>query len=89
MDLLNGDDYTMLLKESYFNPRQNDAASDVPEINYAPLFSEYNQYNDNTDWLKEVTQVGLRQNHYLTVSDGPTQNIFAVPFQFIFQNDHA
>ena len=44
MDLLNGDDYTMLLKEAYFNPRQNNSASNIPEINYAPSFSEYNQY---------------------------------------------
>lgn len=70
MDLLNGDDYTMLLKEAYFNPKQNNYASNIPEINYDPNFSEYNQYNDNTDWLKEVTQVGLRQNHYLTVEGG-------------------
>ena len=32
-----------------------------------------------------------RRHHKNTQSqgDGPTQNIFAVPFQFIFQNDHA
>ena len=78
MDLLNGDDYTMLLKESYFNPRQNDAASDVPEINYDPLFPEYHQYNDNTDWLKEVTQIGLRQNHYLTINGGGEKARFRI-----------
>lgn len=70
MDLLNGDDYTMLLKESYFNPKQSDAASNVPEINYDPTFSEYEQYNNNTDWLDAVTQIGLRQNHSLTISGG-------------------
>ena len=68
MELLNGDDYTMLLKEAYFNPRQNDASSNVREINYDHNFSEWRQYDDNTDWLKEVTQVGLRQNHYITVN---------------------
>ena len=78
MELLNGDDYTMLLKEAYFNPRQNDAAASIPEINYDPLFSEYNQYNDNTDWLKEVTQVGLRQNHYLTVNGGGEKATFRI-----------
>ena len=40
-ELLNGDDYTMLLKESYFNPEQSDAASNIPELNYDPSFSEY------------------------------------------------
>ena len=55
-DLLNGDDYTMMLKEAYFNPRQDDNASDgnrIPEINYlddTSDFTEWRQYRDNTDW---------------------------------------
>ncbi len=69
--MLNGDDYTMLLKEAYFNPEQNDNASaSVREINYDPTFSEYEQYNNNTDWRDAVTQWGLRQNHYVTISGG-------------------
>ena len=78
MDLLNGDDYTMLLKESYFNPQQSDAASDIPEINYDPTFSEYEQYNNNTDWRDAVTQWGLRQNHYLTISGGGERATFRI-----------
>ena len=77
MDLLSGDDYTMLLKESYFNPKQNDAASqNVPEINYTGL--EARQYDDNTDWLDQVTQWGLRQNHYLTVEGGGERALFRI-----------
>ena len=86
MDLLNGDDYTMLLKEAYFNPRQNNSASNIPEINYAPSFSEYNQYNDNTDWLDEVTQWGLRQNHYLTVNGGGEKARFRISAGFDKEN---
>ena len=66
--LLSGDDYTMLLKESYFNPEQSDVASNIPELNYDPTFSEYEQYNNNTDWVDAVTQFGLRQQHNLNVS---------------------
>ena len=77
--LLNGDDYTMLLKESYFNPSQNDGASaNVREINYDPTFSEYEQYNNNTDWRKAVTQWGLRQNHYVTISGGGEKASFRI-----------
>lgn len=78
MKLLSGDDYTMLLKEAYFNPRQNDNASNIPEINYDPTFSEYEQYNNNTDWRKEVTRIGLRQNHYLTVEGGGERATFRI-----------
>lgn len=76
--LLNGDDYTMLLKESYFNPEQSDVASNIPEISYDPNFSEYEQYNNNTDWRKAVTQWGIRQNHYLTISGGGERATFRI-----------
>ena len=77
-DLLSGDDYTMLLKESYFNPQQSDAAANIVELNYDPSYSEYEQYNNNTDWRDAVTQWGLRQNHYLTVSGGGEKATFRI-----------
>ena len=83
-DLLSGDDYTMMLKEAYFNPRQNDDASDadrIPEINYldqASGFTEWRQYRDNTDWRDAVTQWGLRQNHYATISGGGEKASFRI-----------
>ena len=83
-DLLNGDDYTMMLKEAYFNPRQDDNASDqtrIPEINYLDEtggFSEWRQYRDNTDWRDAVTQTGLRQNHYVTISGGGEKASFRI-----------
>ena len=36
MRMLNGDQYTMLMKEAYYNPELSDAASDIPEFNYDP-----------------------------------------------------
>ncbi len=83
-DLLSGDDYTMMLKEAYFNPRQDDNASDasrIPEINYLDDtggFSEWRQYRDNTDWRDAVTQWGLRQNHYVTISGGGEKASFRI-----------
>lgn len=76
--LLSGDDYTMLLKESYFNPEQSDNASNIKELNYDPTFSEYEQYNNNTDWVDAVTQFGLRQNHYLSVTGGGEKATFRI-----------
>ena len=76
--LLSGDDYTMLLKEAYFNPEQKDGAANIPEINYDPTFSEYEQYNNNTDWQDAVTQLGLRQNHYVSVTGGGEKASFRI-----------
>ena len=76
--MLNGDEYTMLLKEEYFNPQMSDAASDIPEINYDPSFAEYEMYNNNTNWLKEVKKTGWRQNYYLALSGGGEKANFRV-----------
>lgn len=76
--LLNGDEYTMLLKEEYFNPQLSDEASNIPELNYAPSFPEYEMYNNNTDWLKEVKQTGWRQNHYVALSGGGEKAHFRI-----------
>jgi TonB-linked SusC/RagA family outer membrane protein len=77
-DMLSGNDYTMLLKESYFNPQLSDAAADIRELNYDPNFSEYEQYNNNTDWVDAVTQWGLRQNHYLSLTGGGEKASFRI-----------
>ena len=68
--LLNGDEYTMLLKEEYFNPSMSDARSNIPEINYDPSFPEYEMYNNNTDWLKAVKKVGWQHGHTIALSGG-------------------
>ena len=81
MDMLSGDDYTMLLKEEYFNPAQNDAASSgVNEINYLDRakFADANMYDDNTDWRSAVTKFGLQQNHYLTIAGGGERAQFRI-----------
>ena len=83
-DLLSGDDYTMMLKEAYFNPRQDDNASNmsnIPEINYPTAtdgFPDWRQYRDNTDWRDAVTQWGLRQNHYATITGGGEKASFRI-----------
>ena len=83
-DLLSGDDYTMMLKEAYFNPRQNDNASNkyaIPEINYVDdpsILADWRQYRANTDWRDAVTQWGLRQNHYATITGGGEKASFRI-----------
>lgn len=76
--MLNGDEYTMLLKEEYFNPSLSDDASNIVELNYNPSFSEYEMYNNNTDWLDAVKQVGFRQNHNVSLSGGGEKAHFRI-----------
>ena len=81
MKLLNGDEYTMLLKEEYFNPHLRAGASDnIDEINYKSggEFSEYQMYNNNTDWVDAVKKTGWRQNHYVALSGGGEKAHFRI-----------
>lgn len=84
MKLLNGDDYTMYMKESLFNPQLSSAFSTkgnslyIPEINYDKQFSEYNMYNDNTDWVSAIQQTGIYQQHHFNLSGGGTKANFYI-----------
>ena len=70
-NLLSGDDYTMLMKEEFYNPAQSSTATtNINELNYNKSWSEYENWNNNTDWVNAVTQFGQAHNHYLTISGG-------------------
>ncbi len=76
--LLNGDQYTMLMKEAYFNPTLSDNASDIREFNYDKSWNEYEMYNNNTDWRKAVSQIGLQQKHNVAISGGGEKANFRI-----------
>lgn len=79
MKMLNGDEYTMMLKEGYFNPKQSDLTSNIIELMYnqeRPMY--YNNYNKNTDWVDEVTQFGQAHKFYVNLSGGGDQAQFRV-----------
>lgn len=82
--LLNGPDYTMYLKESFFNPELNSQYGDrtsssyIPEINYDRNFSEYRYYDDNTDWADAVKQFGTYHQHYVALSGGGEKANFRI-----------
>lgn len=77
--LLNGDQYTMMLKEAYFNPRLSDTDGNIAELNYDYTgFSEAYMYDNNTDWVDLVKQTGLRQNHYVSVTGGDEKTLFRI-----------
>lgn len=81
MKMLNGDGYTMMMKEAYHNPRiLSDEESSIAEIMYKkdthPTY--YYNYNKNTDWVDEVTQFGQTHNYGLSVSGGGEKATFRV-----------
>lgn len=86
MNMLSGGGFTMLMKEAYFNPAQNRSASDIDEYNYDQNFPDYENFNNDTDWRKEVTQIGNISDHYLTVSGGGERANYRVSGGYFKQN---
>jgi TonB-linked SusC/RagA family outer membrane protein len=80
---LNGDQYTMFVKESLFNPLLNDnKTNDIWEINYVKTKPEYEMWNDNTDWVNAVKRVGISHSHNLSVSGGGDKAQFRISTSF-------
>jgi TonB-linked SusC/RagA family outer membrane protein len=75
MNMLNGDDYTMLMKQEFFNrtlgTNENYSDYSFDELNYNyNSFAQAHNYDKNTDWVDAVTKHGWTHDHYLTVSGG-------------------
>lgn len=79
LNMLDGDGYTMMLKEAYFNPKQNSATSDMVELNYDPSYPvQYYNFNRNTDWVDAVNQFGQKHDYYVTLSGGGEKATFRI-----------
>ena len=78
IELLNGDQYTMLMKEAYYNPKLSDDASNIREFNYDRSWNEYEMYNNNTDWRDAISKNGLLQKHYVSISGGGEKANFRI-----------
>ena len=86
-NLLNGDDYTMMLKEMYYNPSQSaTSTTNINEINYNRSWAEFENWNNNTDWVNEVTQTAISQYHYLTITGGGEKANFRISAGYDHQN---
>ena len=84
--MLNGDDYTMMMKQAYFNPNQDENAANLPEFNYDPTFPEYENFNNNTDWVKAVSQRGFSHDHNVTVSGGGEKANFRLSLGYLTES---
>lgn len=85
-NLLTGDEYTMLMKEELYNPTQNPSATtNINELNYNKSWAEYNNWNDNTDWVDAVRKMGWNQTHGITISGGGEKAVFRISANYDHQ----
>jgi len=87
-DLLNGDNYTMMLKEEFYNPTQSSSAtSTINEINYIPAesWAEANNWNKNTDWVDAIKQFGEQHEANFNISGGGQKATFRISGSYSHQ----
>ncbi len=85
-EMLNGDDYTMLLKEAFYNPAQkSDATTGIEELNYNTSWAEYENWNNNTDWVKAVKQFGQMHSYNVNMSGGGQKTTFRISAGYDYQ----
>lgn len=79
LNMLNGDGYTMMLKEAYFNPKQNPNSSDMVELNYdRSMPTQYYNFNKNTDWVDAVNQFGQTHDYTIALNGGGEKARFRI-----------
>lgn len=81
INLLNGGEYQMYLKEAYFNPRLSDDAASIPEISNLHSdaeFADWRMYDNDTDWREAVRQMGVEQKHFFSLNGGGEKANFRV-----------
>lgn len=84
MKILSGDDYTMYLKEAYFNPQLDNSYADknspnyIWELNYDKDRPDYEMFNNNTKWEDEVKQFSLQHSHHISLTGGGEKARFRI-----------
>ena len=76
-EMLNGDGYTMMLKEAYYNP--NHENTQMAELDYnTELRYIYPHFSKNTDWVKEVKQFGQEHKFTVALAGGGDKALFRI-----------
>ncbi|MGL5682366.1 MAG: SusC/RagA family TonB-linked outer membrane protein [Marinifilaceae bacterium] len=76
MEMLNGYEYVSLIQEELWNRGLETSFQAVnsmlndDRLNFNPSYEYYREYNQNTDWLKEITQTGLVNQTDFSMSGG-------------------
>ena len=85
--MLDGNGYTMMLKEAYYNPTQTPTS--IPELDYnqelggGKIYRHFGGYDigygrGNTDWLDAVSQFGQEHRYHIGLSGGGDKAQFRI-----------
>jgi len=84
--MLDGGGYSKLIAESKYNLDERNNFFTTPEaqqIAYDKSWSEYWNYAQNTDWIKEITDVAYTQEHHFAVRGGGEKSGYKVSLGYL------
>ena len=77
--LLKGDEYSMLMKDEFYNStQQSNRTNNIAELNYDKSWAEYENWNNNTDWVKAVKQFGQMHDWNVNLTGGGQKATFRI-----------
>jgi TonB-linked SusC/RagA family outer membrane protein len=82
--MLDGAGYARLITEEYYNVSRNEFAStgDYLQIAFDPEWEEYYNFSQNTNWIKEITQVAFTHQHDFSVRGGGEKSRYNMSMGF-------
>ncbi|MBQ0074108.1 MAG: SusC/RagA family TonB-linked outer membrane protein [Prevotella sp.] len=83
-DMLNGDNYTMMLKEAIYNKNPDSkATSNINEINYIQSWlPDYYNWSQNTDWVGAIKQWSNKHEANFNITGGGQKATFRISAGF-------
>ncbi|NDW18955.1 SusC/RagA family TonB-linked outer membrane protein [Dysgonomonas sp. 216] len=85
--LLNGDEYTMMMKEAMLNSKLRPGDSDIPEYSYINDGTAfYWNYNNNTDWVDEIKQTSWKHDHNVSIAGGGERGDYRISFGYLTED---
>jgi TonB-linked SusC/RagA family outer membrane protein len=85
--MLSGDQYSMLIPEAFMNKNGVPLNTQtIKEFQYDPNDPYwFNNYSNNTDWIKEITQLGHTEDHNVSITGGGEKAKYFASFGYFNQ----
>lgn len=87
LPLLNGEESKTLFLERRYNAGEN-AATNFPQLLDNPSRTDFQLYNNNTDWQNEVLRSSVMQNYSLGMQGGDEKTRYAISLGYLDQEGH-
>jgi TonB-linked SusC/RagA family outer membrane protein len=83
--MLDGAGYARLITEAFYNVSRNEFSNtpQARQIAFDPEWEEYHNYSQNTNWVDEITQVALTQEHNFSVRGGGEKSRYNMAMGYV------